>query len=408
MSFRANIVFLIGILFAFLLVPFVQSATFELNGTYAQRETVLTSIQGTFLEPLTKESLSLWRTNIQVPFEYDLKKIGSSYYIWFITPAAQYNYTLKLTNVYTLVNGQPERTTLSTSFHVTNQSRQYSFKPAFLISNGSFKLQFSSYINEDQEIPLGAPYSRSIRISPGENLQTMSINSLNNGVNLVSVGYGRLLIDIEREGSMQEEIRLSSARVFPSSFTIDFYGRNAKEYLFPIRITNLANEDLRSIVVKANTSIFREISTPSRIRKNSTVEFNVTVAPINYSVQERIQITLGNETTEIPVSIRFHSNETLTNTTLNGTRGSQTSNYFCRELNGNLCQGNEVCQSTTSPARDGLCCLGTCAAPPTPSYGWIGYLLGTLGVILIAYIGFKYYISKKKGVPLKGTSLIKP
>lgn len=408
MFFRANIVFLICLLFVFLFVPFVQSATFELNGTYAQRETVLTSIQGTFLEPLTKESLSLWRANIQVPFEYDLKKIGPSYYLWFIAPTAQYNYTLKLTNVYTLVNGQPERTTLNASFQVTNQSRPYSFKPAFLTSNGSFQLQFSSYIDENQEISLGAPYSRSIRISPGENLQTLSINSLNTGVTLISVGYGSILIHVEREDSIQGEIRLSSARVFPSSFTIDFYGRNAKEYVFPIRITNLANEDMRTIAVNANTSIFREISIPSRIRKNSTAEFNVTVAPINYSVQERIKITLGNETTEIPISIRFHSNETLTNTTLNGTRGSQTSNYFCRELNGNICQGNEVCQSTTSPARDGLCCLGTCAAPSAPSYWWIGYLLGTLGIILIAYIGFKYYISKKKGVPLKGTSLIKP
>ena len=98
---KAASIFLLSII----LLQLASAISTTIKPVYQPGETMIIEIQGNILEPIKKEDIELKRVNVQVPFEYDFKKIGSKYFLYAILPQSQNNYTLYIKNIATTSNG---------------------------------------------------------------------------------------------------------------------------------------------------------------------------------------------------------------------------------------------------------------------------------------------------------------
>lgn len=391
----------LGLLAIIFLLPSVLAVSVNLSDSYMQTETVVAEIQGNILQPIVKEDITLWRKNVQVAFNYDFKKLGPKYYVWFVTPSISNNYTLKINDIETTVNGQQTIVDVETNFTVGNQTAPYYVTPAIVQTNDTFELAIFSNRDDFQDIPLGAPYSRTIVLSPGENDLELESDLLLPGTNRISFGYLSLLVYADKEFPDGPFFNTVS-RVTPSR--VDRVLVIGQPYTFPVRIVNTGSKEVKDIKITFNEKVFSVTSFPTKLAANKSFEFNVTLKQRNASIEELIVLELGNETLNIPVDVVYTINSTTSSQTLN--TSSSQSGYFCQELNGKICQGQEVCQADTLAARDGTCCLGVCALPePSRAYSWIGYAIGGILVIALGFVWFRYSKTKNN---TKSTSPLLP
>jgi hypothetical protein len=119
---------------------------------------------------------------------------------------------------------------------------------------------------------------------------------------------------------------------------------------------------------------------------------NVTISSAE-SFNSSIELTYKNSSVNFPVTIAITSNESGVSTNIPIINEGNS----CASLGGKLCNflGGEECVGTQKSTLDGICCIGSCAAPSSATKAW---LWGLVILVLVA-VGGWYLYRKQKLMP---------
>ncbi len=141
------------------------------------------------------------------------------------------------------------------------------------------------------------------------------------------------------------------------------------------------------------------------IDSNSSKRFelrliNFTKNPIRGAIIARNQ---GGQYQFLLFTLNFTSNETEIKTEYLKNSSEEVNSYYCSELTGKICTGEEVCSGEEVKTLDGNCCLNECSVKDTGGgKSWIGYLIAAILVLILTVIYLKY---KKAGKTTGGEVL---
>src|SRR3989344_5536255 len=139
-----------SLVFAFILVLMMQGVyaiSSDLREAYRPGETIIAELQGNFLSPIEKENVEFYRGHVLVPFEYDVMKLGEKYFLWAVAQENENNYTLKIKDISTTINGKPGKIDFEKNFSIVGGLIDYSIKPGVIFANSDFELVV--FLNED-------------------------------------------------------------------------------------------------------------------------------------------------------------------------------------------------------------------------------------------------------------------
>ena len=391
---------LVTIFLVLLLFPSAHALSLNLESSYGQSETVVAEIQGVILTPIAPSQVTFKRGHVETAISYGLQRLGDRYFVYFVTPRSQNNYTLTLSDVDTMVNGERRLVTLETPFTTSNQSAPYSIRPGIINTANDFDIEFTSFSDQPTAINIGSPLNSQMTIQQGITTRTFPINVFPLGLSSFSLGMYNLQVYNSAEAN----------NFLPASHFVDISPRHiehifvrGREAPFSFTVRNIGTEDLENIVIVYNESRYSLTpKTIDRIKSNESAMVNITLVEFTGSVEDRITLNAGNESIEIPLRISY--NETSATPLQNTSSNSSTQGYYCNELGGKLCSSTEICQGSIVTSLSGSCCIGLCATPPKSSLAWIGYVIGAIVLIILVIIGGKYMKSKtpSKAVGLAG------
>jgi len=167
----------------------VGAVSSDLRESYQPKETLIGEFSSDILS-MSRDNVNLVRDgHIDVAFEYDLKKLGSKYYVWVIAPQGAGNYTLEIVDVVASVNGIPDVVNYEWNFIVEGESVSYSVNPGFVLATGNFKISATNYGENDETISVSFPSGRDVTLNPGVNEVDFSISDVI-GVQLIDISFG--------------------------------------------------------------------------------------------------------------------------------------------------------------------------------------------------------------------------
>ena len=376
------------------LISFVSAISTDMDEIYQQGETIIVEILGNILQPIDKEDIQLFRGHVQVPIDYDVKRIGDNYYFYGIAPLDENNYTLKINNVLTTVGGVEQEIDFEQNFSTSEELVSYSVKPGFAIFEEDFEFIITLNEDLDKTISVDFPEAREVILTPGEN--RLEISSIENETRFKLINIGDYSVPIFiLETPEEPETFTANISVFPKRIeSILLFG---EEKTYPIRITNDGNSEITNLVVGYNDETLTiEPSTISSIQPNETIEFNITLKIQNEPISEVITFEAEGFYESVEVNIVYTENEEEAATPYLEENYEESQGYYCSELGGKSCSADEECSEETVQTLDvNNCCSGECSVPEESSFAWIGFLIGLIILIVLIIVGVKYKKSKK-------------
>src|SRR3989339_338824 len=367
---------------------YVSAITSTLGTNYQPGETAIVELSGSILEPIAFENVMIKRNNVIMAQDYDVKKLGEKYYIWFSAPRDAGNYTLWVKNLKTTVNGMPSVIDFSQNFTVSGSFIDYSVSPGFIMTGSNFQMNVKLYGDNDLPIDVDFPYQREVLLRPGDNVVDFDVSSINGSkFSTLHLGVYALPIYILKNLSIESpEVTfspLSVSRIILVSEKLPVYNI--------ISVKNLGMNELKDVYFEYDNSSIYINSSKFNIRGNETLEFNLSIIKgVDFSTN--VYLRAGNYSFDFPIGVVFEKR----NTGENQTGGSNL--YRCSELRGKICTASEVCSAALETSLDGPCCTGECTAaePASSGYSWIGYLVVVIVLVLGGYVYMNY--RKAKGV----------
>jgi len=394
---------LLVILAALLIIPSVLAISTDLKPIYSPGETLIAEIAGNILQPINRENVELKRQNVQVPWEYDIKRIGDKYFLYGVLPNAENNYTLHIRDITTTVNGIVTSLDFNQSFSTQGDSIAYSIKPGFAIIMG--ETEFRIFLNRDfpEPITINFPEDHGFTLQPGENTITFTNSGVEPGFVVIQIGIYSVPVFILAEDE-QEIQSQSKLRFFPRNIesTILF----DQSEIYPFSIINDGDSEIRGLEFQFDPQTFiLEPLTIEFIGPGETLNFNLSLKNQNEPIDETIILQSEDFLIEFPVLVEYTENIEEVETAYFDENYSEAQGYYCSELGGKSCTADELCSTSTVSSLDiQNCCLGTCSVSETGggSLAWIGWSIGTVILIILVIVGARYYKSKKHGInPLK-------
>lgn len=376
-----------------ILIPYVSAITTDVKEAYNPGETLITEISGNILGPIEKENIELKRKNVQVPIDYDLKKIDDKYFLYVILPSQENNYTLFIREIATMLNGQAQTIDHNESIIVQGNLTSYSVRPGFFIG---YDPEFDIFLNKDfaETITSDFPEENQIVLSPGNNAIKISSAGAEPGFRIINLGMYSipiLITDPGETGGQRPEITF-----FPVTIDRVILMDESPGYTFTI--TNNGPEILEDLFFDFDEELF--ILDPiqvSSIDPEESLEVSISLKNTNQPIDDIISLVYQDFSYDFPVVIEYTENQnevTISNDT--GT-GAGRPKFFCSELGGTLCAAGEVCSGETLSSLDSpSCCTGLCTIPDeTTSYAWVGWLIGIIVLIILIIIAGRYMKTKR-------------
>jgi len=425
------------LLVACMLISSCSAISSDLAESYSPSETAIVKIIGDILEPISFSQVKIKKDNQAIGFEGDIVKVGDDYYVWFLSPSAVGNYTLVIEDVYTTVEGVPEIVDFSQRFEVAGNKTDYSVNPGAVFATDDFEIIVNLYEDFDKIINVDFPESREVRLIPGENQISFSIENVV-GTQITTINLGKYAIPAFIKGNAQdtsnvsnenqsetEETESNSTNENNESVNIAVEEEEnqtsnepvVKDYFFrfnprmikgtalvsasPIyrfEIINLGKEEIENLSLEYNKSIF-EIYPDNKadIEVNGTAFFNLSLKKFDEEIREVVKASAGRDKDYLLVKINFTTNEDEAEVEYIGEETEGRPFYYCSEI-GTKCVGDETCSGELKVTIDeNECCLGECVEKNKKSLAWIGYLI--VGIVIIVLIGI--YIKYRKVKPIE-------
>ena len=170
-----------------------------------------------------------------------------------------------------------------------------------------------------------------------------------------------------------------------------------EEIIYQFKIFNSGNETISDLIFDYDRNRF--LITPEEdfdIEANESMEFELKVLnPDKGRVRGVIIADSEFESEYLLVSISFTDEEGEVSTEYIRENTGESSNYYCSELSGVICSGEEICGGDEISSLDGLCCLSSCQNPGSAGgKTWVGLLIAAIIITILGVIYFRY---KKAG-----------
>jgi len=376
-----------------IIIPLSSAISIDINKTLAPQETLITEISGIILSPIQKSDIELKRINVQVPFEYDIRRINNIYHFYAVLPENPNNYTLIINDVTTTINGSTQTIDFEKTIEVTGEKAPYYVKPGFVVTDKNFEITIISTEDFNQQIPLSS--GETITLSPGENKITFDIEKFPEGLSYLGIGFYEIPVFSTKSSNGGNIIIPSSSRVRFYPVEIESVVLVGSTPSYPVRITNLEEYEIPFSLIY-DDSIFKITPDINTIPPGESLEFNLEILS-QTDINDRIFLAYEGGQTELPVYISYTEEESEVETPYLEEEPSNTELFYCSELGGTFCSANEICSGDLTSTLDGLsCCIGQCTADTESgrSLAWLGYLIGIILIILLVFIIIKY---KKTG-----------
>tara|TARA_Y100000310_G_scaffold261004_1_gene270172 strand:+ start:3581 stop:4852 length:1272 start_codon:yes stop_codon:yes gene_type:complete len=392
----------VGYLVVFLLlISSVSGLSSDAKLEYQIGETGIVELQGNILSSIGMEQIDFRRGHVSVPMEFDFVKLDERYFVWFIAPDSEEEYTLDFGQILTTVGGKVKEVDFEVNFSVANGTVPYSVKPGALFVNGDFDINIR--LNEDlnRDIEISEPFPGTITLKPGDNKVKFEVSEIQSS-GFLSLGVGDYLVPIfvlKEDSEEKVEISLPDLRFRPRFIeSVRIVGGEVEEY--PFALINSGDEEI-SFIIDYNDSIF-VVDRPEEILIGpESVELFTLMLNSDFFGQDVSEIVYANSgefSLEFPIDISFTENEEEVKTDYLEPDFKEEEQFYCSELDGKICIAGEVCSISEIDSRDGACCVGSgvCGASDEGSnFGiWIGILIFGI-VLLIVIIAYKKYKKAK-------------
>ena len=153
---------LIFLLLFLLIFPLISAAEINMKNQISQGETIMVSVSGNFIDPITESNIQFYRGHVKTAFDYKVAKIGDVYYIYAQSfGKLPNNYSVNISGVRYFVNFQVFQAPISKSFKIINETADFSVNPGFVLEDGNFSLKLQNFqspeltISIDTEINYG-------------------------------------------------------------------------------------------------------------------------------------------------------------------------------------------------------------------------------------------------------------
>ncbi len=386
-------ILMLAILFLFL--PIAHAITTNMAQTYQPGETMIIKIQGNILQPITPENILFKRAHVPIAVIYEVKRLGSDYYIYAQMPLQPNNYSLFISNIATTVNGVATQIDFDQAFSVLGNITDYSINPGFAVVTDSLNLNAILNLDQPTTIDINFPESQTFTLQPGTNTITLSTSNVAPGVYQAAIG--RYTIPIQVLGTSTPPTQTTnnsiSIRIIPSAIRAVALAGNQTYYVFSIQ--NTGKNTLNNLLLSYNTNLINVAPYfVSSLQSNQSQQFNLSLSRISGSpISTQIIVQIGEYNQSIPINISFTTNTTETTPIEDGVPQS-----YCLELGGRSCTASETCSTEPVKSLDiASCCIGTCTAEKKGGgFGWIGYLSIIVIIAILVFIFLKY---KKSSIP---------
>lgn len=391
--------------FLFFAIAFLQGAyaiTSDMEEIYRPGETLIGEIIGNILEPIAREDVELRRGHVQVPFEYDFKRVGQNYFLIANLPTSENNYTIIIKNIKTTVDGQVQEIDFMHNLSTSGNITEYYLTPEIIFAEDDFSIEVFSNLDSQFLIGTDFPEEREVEILPGENEIYFDIEVIESGFRRIALGmYSIPVMVIGEQNGSGGETEIPRIRFFPKTIeSIILYGESA---VYPVRIINDGDLEIRDMRIEYDSERFS--ASPDyfeTILPNESAEFNLTVKEGNDSFNEVISARSGEFVFEMSVNLNYTENSSEVKTPYTGSNYTGGQGYYCSELGGRICSAGEECSGSTVSSLDSpSCCTTVCAPPEEDNYAWVGYLIGTLMALILIGIMMRYFKTKKKSKMVK-------
>ena len=352
----------------------------------------MAKVSGNFIESILKENIFLYRGHIRVPLELEIAEINDDFYIYAqLLGKAPNNYSIKIENVKYMRLGQVIEEDLVKNFSITQDIADFSIEPGFVITNEDFSIEVQNLQEYDIIIEVKDPET-SVDLREGE---TEEINfNIEDITEIIELSTENLKYEIPVSVfSIEEEEKEKSFRFEPSTLNISISTNSNKTQI--IYLYNDGEFDLENITLFISDSLKPYLSVSeeevNELDENESIKLTITL----FSDEEK---SLEGQITAEADSLYAYSavflNFIKDYQPLPGEEEDPQDPAVlqtCSEMNGTICDSDEVCDGETEHARDGNCCLGECLEIEDDD-GW--KITGWL--IIIAVIIFLYWFFKKK------------
>lgn len=209
---KREICLVFAVIFVFVSASITSAISTEIKDSYPPKETIITEISGSVLEPIDSANVKLIRGHVLVPFDYEIKRLGERYYLWILAPEQRTNYTLSIKGIATYVSGNVQRIDYEKNFSVSGNLTDYYVKPGFILTEKDFEVR--AQLNEDREKEIELEFIKEkskYMLKPGENIIKFSISNLNKtGLFNLSIGRYRLPVYIKSNKTETPVLNISN------------------------------------------------------------------------------------------------------------------------------------------------------------------------------------------------------
>ncbi|MGA2130272.1 MAG: hypothetical protein ABSG05_01495 [Candidatus Pacearchaeota archaeon] len=417
-----------------LFFPSISAVQISMNQNFSQGETLLAVISGTFINQITTNNVAFYRQGhlpTQMASE-GVVKIGDDYYIYAsLFGKIPDNYTMNISGVNYMQGTQQINTPFSQNFLITNDTFAFSTNPGAINTQTDFSVQLQNLIDQKITVTYGLQGNSTnsgssgffssffgssssgnsssimnpstITLNPGQTvnipfqisqfsqsglvyLEFSSLNStydmpvyLNTNQNQQQGGTGS-----GTEGTASSEIAFQPNSVAVSLAT----NSNMSRILY---LTNTGNETISDISFNMSSSLEPYIIlNPNSVSllnpgTNQQIEIDIASGSSEATVNGTVTAYNDNFSTSFDLNLNFINN-------FNPSSGNNSTIVTtCAQLNGTVCNSNQTCSGQTANTNDyGTCCLnsGICQEPTQTSFGWIGWILLVVALLVI-YIFYK-------------------
>ncbi len=297
-------------------------------------------------------------------------------------------YMFLIEDLATTEQGQNVEIDFQQNFTVSGETIPYTINKGFIVTSDNFEIEITLNRDLDEEILVDFPEERAVLLKPGQNKIFFDVENSDGGFYEISVGDYLIPLDLlKNPGRQVPDLKFDPFEI-DSVILIDSDG------IYTFKIIHTGLENIEDFYFEYNQDFFDITGIPDIIEAGEIYEFGLNLKIPNEPIDETIYLTYGDESVFFPVNIIYTENEE--EIIVPGEKSEEVS-YSCSVLKGVECGNQESCSGNVVSSLDvNECCLGQCSEEESGSLAWVGWLLGFILVIVLLFVGIKYFRTRKQ------------